>query len=601
MATKKNPDKEGNYSILPLLTLEKLVLTPMIPQPVKIENEEQREYIDKCYGTHTEIFFAISDSNDRDPKEENIKKIGVVCAIDRVLQMPGAPTLVFVRPLSRAVFEGIVYSPSYPMAKVSLLPDIVVPKRKGPIIEGMMERIETLFKMVMNFVGEPEKLAAEKLIEENSQTPLQHLYSISHVSPLSWDEKYQIVECNSYKQLLDTLAIVLDEAEQKIRLQATIHERTHHELTHQQKEAFLRMHLKQIKEELGEFEENDEISDLSKKAEGKNWSKEVKEHFDKELNKLKKLNINNPEYSIQVAYLESLLDLPWNKFNNKTFSLEKVEQILNRDHYGLEKVKERILEYIAVLKLRKDLKAPILCLYGPPGVGKTSIGKSIAEAIGREYARISLGGMHDEAEIRGHRKTYIGAMPGRFLKTLSKLKYGNPLILLDEIDKVGKDFKGDPSSALLEALDPEQNNTFHDNFIDFPYDLSKVLFIATANDLSTIPPPLRDRMEIIEIPGYSINEKREIALRHLIDKNLRENGFQKGDVKFSPDSIDAIIHSFTHEKGVRQLSHVINRLIRKLALLKVKGKEFPKEITPELVNNFLDKNDFSVSSVGFHI
>ena len=302
-----------------------------------------------------------------------------------------------------------------------------------------------------------------------------------------------------------------------------------------------------------------------------------------------------------MTYLETLLELPWNKFNNKKISLDKVEEILNRDHYGLDKVKERILEYMAVVKLRKDLKSPILCLYGPPGVGKTSIGKSVAEAVGREYSRISLGGMHDESEIRGHRKTYIGAMPGRFLKALTKLKYGNPLILLDEIDKVGKDYKGDPSSALLEALDPEQNNTFHDNFIDYPYDLSKVLFIATANDLSTIPAPLRDRMEVIEIPGYSLEEKREIAFRHLIDKVLEENGFNKGEVKFSSSAIDSIIQSFTKEKGVRKLSHAISRLIRKLALLKVKGKKLPQEITPDLVHSFLDKSDFSSSGVGFRL
>ena len=497
MVKKKKTVQEENYSILPLITLEKHVLTPMIPQPVKIENEEQRGYIDKCYGTHSEIFFATSEGSENDIKEENIKKIGIVCAIDRVLQMPGAPTLVFVRPISRAIFNGIVYSPSVPMAKISLLPQIELPKRKGVEVNGMMERVDTLFKMVMNFVGEPEKLAADKLIEENSQTPVTHLYSITHVSPIGWEEKYRIIESNSFKELLENLAKVLDEAEQKIRLQALIHERTHQELSQQQKETFLRMHLKQIKEELGELEENDDVSELINRSKDKKWPKETQEHFDKEIQKLRKLNINNPEYSIQVSYLESLLDLPWNNLNNKKLSLEKVEEILNRDHFGLEKVKERILEYMAVLKLRKDLKAPILCLYGPPGVGKTSIGKSIAEAVGREYARISLGGMHDEAEIRGHRRTYIGAMPGRFLKTLSKLKYGNPLILLDEIDKVGKDYKGDPSSALLEALDPEQNNTFHDNFIDFPYDLSKVLFIATANELSTIPAPLRDRMEII--------------------------------------------------------------------------------------------------------
>lgn len=601
MGKKKLTNKEEKSSIFPLLALEKFVVTPMIPQPIKLEDEDQKEYIDKCYTSNSEVFFATTEANGKDIQEENIKKYGVVCIIDRVLQMPGAPTLVFVRPISRAVFNNIVYSPSYPMAKVTILDSIQPPKRLTPSYDGMIERINTLFKMVMQFVGEQEKATAEKLIEENSSSPLQHIYAISHVSPLSWEEKYQVLTANTYKNVLEKVAKVLDETEQKIRLQATIHERTHAELSQQQKEAFLRMHLKHIKEELGENDESDDVAGLIAKSQKKIWSKETKEHFDKELHKLSKLNINNPEYSIQLSYLETFLELPWNKFNNKQISLDKVEKILDRDHYGLEKVKERILEYMAVIKLRNDLKAPILCLYGPPGVGKTSIGKSVAEAVGREYSRISLGGMHDESEIRGHRKTYIGAMPGRFLKSLSKLKYGNPLILLDEIDKVGKDYKGDPSSALLEALDPEQNNSFHDNFIDYPYDLSKVLFIATANDLSTIPDPLKDRMEIIEIPGYSLHEKREIALRHLIDKILVENGFQKGEIKFSQPAIDMIIQSFTKEKGVRQLSQAISRLIRKLALLKVKGKDIPKEISPDSVGQLLDKNDFSHSSVGFRL
>ena len=601
MGKKKIKEMEEEFKLYPLLAIEKHVLTPMIPQPVKIENEEQRDFIDKCHSSNTEFFFATSETPENEIKEEKIKRIGLVCAIDRVLQMPGAPSLVFVRPLHRAEFKGIVYSPSFSMAKVTILNKIDAPKRKGAEYEGMMERIETLFHMVMNFVGDQEKTAAKKLIEENSQTPVSYLYALCHVSPISWEEKYKIIEANTFKELLYGVATVLDEMEQKIRIQATIHERTHQELSQQQKEAFLRVHLKQIKQELGEDAENDDASELVTKSLNKNWSEESKKHFEKELQKLRKLNLNNPEYSIQVSYLENFLELPWKNYNNKKLSLEKVEEILNRDHYGLEKVKERILEYMAVLKLRNDLKAPILCLYGPPGVGKTSIGKSVAEAVGREYARISLGGLHDEAEIRGHRRTYIGAMPGRFLQTLTKLKYGNPLILLDEIDKVGKDYKGDPSSALLEALDPEQNNTFHDNYIDFPYDLSKVLFIATANDLSSIPAPLRDRMEIIEMPGYTLEEKREIALRHLIDKVLTENGFKKGELKFSSKAIDSIIQSFTREKGVRQLSQAISRLVRKLALQKVRGKEIPKEITPEQVYEYLDKNDFTSNGVGFRL
>ena len=601
MVKKKKTGTEENFSVLPIITLEKYVMTPNIPQPVKIEDENQQEYLEKCFTNHSEVFFATSETSDDNLNEESILKHGVVCVIDRVMQMPGAPALVFARPVARAVFHKIVYSKNYPMAQITILNSIKPPRRLSIEMKGLIERIELLFKQVINYMGDPEKMTAQKLIEENSSNPVDHVYAICHVAPLNWEEKYKIIESDTFKSLAESLALMLDEAEQKIRLQVMLHERTHQELSQQQKEAFLRTHLKQIQEELGEAGDNDDIQDLLNRSTVKSWSKEAKEHFQKELKKLRKLNINNPEYSIQMAYLDTLLELPWNKFNNKKLSLEKVEEILNRDHYGLDKVKERVLEYMAVLKLRNDLKAPILCLYGPPGVGKTSIGKSVAEAVGREYARISLGGMHDEAEIRGHRRTYIGAMPGRFLQTLTKLKFGNPIILLDEIDKVGKDYKGDPSSALLEALDPEQNNTFHDNFVDFPYDLSKVLFIATANDLNTIPAPLLDRMEIIEMPGYSLSEKKEIAKRHLIDKILEDNGLQKGEVAFTNDALETIIKSYTHEKGVRQLSQAINRIVRKLALIKVKKLKLPKEISRELVHNYLNKDDFKASGVGFRL
>lgn len=599
MGRNKIEGKEVKEIILPLLAFENIVLTPMIPQPVKIDSEEQREYLEKCFNGNSEIFIATSKKNPDNSKKEEIKDVGIVCIVDRVLQMPGAPTLAFVRPSFRARFKGIVYSPSLTMAKVIPLKDISMPKRSSAIIKLTLDRIESLFRELIVFVPEPERSTAEKLIQDNSSSLLQRLYAIAHVSPITLEEKYRILECNTLSSLVNVLARILDEAEQRIALQAKIHERTHHEITQQQKENFLRLHLKQIKEELGEGDENNDIAQLVAKSGNKIWNKETHEHFNKELQKLRRLNINNPEYSVQYSYLETFLELPWDKYQNSSISLDKVEEILNRDHFGLDKVKERIMEYMAVVKLRQDLKAPILCLYGPPGVGKTSIGKSIAEAVGREYRRISLGGMHDEAEIRGHRRTYIGAMPGRFIHSVSKCQFGDPLILLDEIDKVGKDYKGDPSSALLEALDPEQNNTFHDNFIDFPYDLSRVLFLATANDLSTIPAPLRDRMEIIEMAGYTHQEKREIAFRHLISQVLEENGFKSDELKFSPEAVDTIIRSFTHEKGVRQLKMQIAKIIRKIALQKVRGNKLPDEITPELVTQYLDRKDNYHNSLGF--
>lgn len=600
MEKKKIDAREKNLSILPLLSFNNTVITPLIPQPLKIDTEEQKEFLDKCIVSNSEVFVGYSHRSDEEnKKEEQVMEYGVVCIIDRVMQMPGGPTLAFVRPIYRAKFHGVVFSPSFPMAKVSRLKEIPSPKKLDMEVNLTLERIEALFHQLMHYIPDQERETAEKVISDNTISEVQRLYAISHVAPISSDEKYQILKCSTFKTLLQTVALVLDQAKQRIELQALIHERTHHEITQQQKENFLRIHLKQIKDELGENYEADDISDLLAKANTKVWKPGAEAHFDKELKKLKRLNINNPEYSIQYSYLETFLDLPWDNFSNADISLNKVEEILNRDHFGLEKVKERILEYIAVVKLRRDLKAPIICLYGPPGVGKTSIGKSVAEAVGRDYKRISLGGLHDEAEIRGHRRTYIGAMPGRFVDAISKCTFGDPLILLDEIDKVGKDYKGDPSSALLEALDPEQNNTFHDNFIDYPYDLSRVMFIATANDLSTIPAPLRDRMEIIEMPGYTLEEKREIALRHLIGQALSENGFDPDDLKFSPEAIDTIIRSFTHEKGVRQLKMQISKIIRKLALQKVRGNSIPDLITREMINNYLDKKETYHTSLGF--
>ena len=591
MGKKKIETEKDNNLVFPLLNLDNIVLTPMIPQPVKIETAEQQEYMEKCLSANSEIFIATSEKKESVKEELTLRPIGLVCIIDRVFQMPGAPTLAFVRPSFRAQFQNIVYSPKYTMAKVTRLKEISQPKRKNLEEDLTLDRIEGLFHQIIEFIPEPERSSAAKLISENTFTPVQRLYALTHVAPITWEEKYRVISANTYHQLVNIVAHIFDEAQQRLAIQAKIQERTHHEISQQQKENFLRIHLKQVKEELGESDEVNDFGELIERSLEKTWNEETGEHFQKELQKLRRLNLNNPEYSIQYTYLDNFLNLPWNKYTNVSIDLDKVEEILNRDHYGLEKVKDRVLEYMAVAKLRNDLKAPILCLYGPPGVGKTSIGKSIAEAVGREYKRISLGGMHDEAEIRGHRRTYIGAMPGRFMDALSKCEFGDPLILLDEIDKVGKDFKGDPSSALLEALDPEQNNTFHDNFIDFPYDLSRVLFIATANDLSTIPAPLRDRMEIIEMSGYIPDEKREIALRHLVAKALQENGFEKNEISFTPESIDAIVRYYTREAGVRQLEKKIAKVIRRLARFKATGKSFPTVITPEMAEELLGKKE----------
>lgn len=599
MIKRKISIKEENLNSFPLLALPEFVASPMIPQPIKLDNENDIKRIENILSTKSPVVVATLETGENS-EDNRILPLANLCVLDRILQMPGTPTLALIRSTSVVRIKDVDFSGEYPVATVSKLKPVLPPKRLTAEHKYLIERIEELFKALSMFMGEPERESAKKLVEENSDTKVIYLYAISHVTPLSWEEKYRILECKSFVNLLDTIAFLLDTTEQRITLQASIHQRTHQELSEQQKEVFLRAHLKQIREELGESDEFSDIEELQEKAKHKKWNEKIEKHFTKELQKLQRLNINNPEYSVQYAYLENFLELPWENYKDAEVDIRNVKSVLDRDHFGLEKVKERILEYMAVMKLRKDLKAPILCLYGPPGVGKTSIGKSVAEAVNREYARISLGGVHDEAEIRGHRRTYIGAMPGRFLHSLSKLEYGNPLILLDEIDKVGQDYKGDPASALLEALDPEQNNTFHDNFIDYPYDLSKVLFIATANDLSTIPAPLRDRMEIIEMPKYTHEEKREIALRHLVDKALVENGFESKELEFPSETIDLIIRRFTKEKGVRQLKMQIAKIIRKIALMKVRGEEYPTTITPETVTRILDTKDFSHPRLGFY-
>ena len=361
----------------------------------------------------------------------------------------------------------------------------------------------------------------------------------------------------------------------------------------QQREYFLHQQMKTIQDELGGNPTDEEIKELEELAETKEWNGNVREIFNKELNKLKRLNPSSPDYSVQSNYLREMLDLPWNHLSEDNLDLEHARQVLDADHFGLEKVKERILEYLAVLKLKADMKSPIVCLYGPPGVGKTSLGKSVARALNREFVRMSLGGLHDESEIRGHRKTYIGAMPGRILQSIKKAGTSNPVFILDEIDKVGNDFRGDPQSALLEVLDPEQNGSFHDNFLDIDYDLSKVMFIATANDLSTIAGPLRDRMEIIEVTGYLMEEKREIAKRHLIPKQLENHGITAGHVTIPDEIIDLIIEKYTRESGVRSLDMTIAKIMRHVARKVAMNKKFTITLDENKVKEYLGSPIFS--------
>lgn len=450
------------------------------------------------------------------------------------------------------------------------------------------EKLQTAYADVLKHLSDDDRKHLGEMLERFPENSARRLNFMMQNSPLNADQRYKLLEAETLSDQRRMFTEMLIAEKDNLNLRAEIHQKTLSEMGQRQREEFLRTQMQQIKNELGDSEEA-ELDELRQRAEYKEWNEETRERFEKELKKLQRFNPTSADYAIQYAYIDTYLDLPWEHCDNSDFTLDKVEEVLERDHYGLEKVKERIVEQMAVLKLRHDTKAPILCLYGPPGVGKTSLGKSVAEALGRKYVRVALGGLHDEAEIRGHRRTYLGSMPGRIINALEKCGTSDPVMVLDEIDKIGADYKGDPSQALLEVLDPEQNCKFHDNYIDQDYDLSKVLFIATANTLSTISSPLLDRMELIEIGGYVEAEKIEIAKRHLIPKSLVEHGFAEDEMTFSDDALMEIITEYTRESGVRRFEKKINEIMRKQARLKASGKEFPKTVDAELVKKYLGK------------
>lgn len=448
--------------------------------------------------------------------------------------------------------------------------------------------LNRLYEEIAILLSEEDRKQLYELLDRIGKDQVRRLYFMIQNSPLHPKERYKLLEAHSLQEQRDLFMEMLMTHKDELVVRADIHNKTMSEIGHRQREDYLRTQMQQIKNELGDSDET-ELEELKQRALTKEWTNETELKFEKELRKLQRLYPNSPDYAVQYAYLDTFLEMPWGHCDNSEFTLDKVESTLNKDHYGLEKVKDRIIEQMAVLKLRKDTRAPIMCLYGPPGTGKTSLGKSIAEATGRKYVRVALGGLHDEAEIRGHRRTYLGSMPGRIISALQKCGTSDPVMVLDEIDKIGADYKGDPSQALLEVLDPEQNCKFHDNYIDHDYDLSKVLFIATANSLSTISAPLLDRMELIEIGGYSEQEKIEIAKRHLIPKNLKEHGFNDNEILFDEASISQIIANYTRESGVRRLEKKINDIFRKLARKKVSGNQLPVEIKKDMVIDFLGK------------
>ncbi len=576
--------------ILPILPLRNTVLFPGVVLPITVGRERSLELIrdvnrgSKLLGTVAQKDYTI----DR-PETKDLYAVGTVAEILKVLEMPDGSTSVIIQGRRRYRISEYVTDTPYFKARVEPLNDIK-PESDNEF-SAIVGSLKDLSIKVAQFSANvpPEATFAVKNIE-NSTFLINFICSNTDINV---EDKQKLLEIESLKERgVQAISFLVKEV-QMLELKHDIQKKVKTDLDRQQREYMLNQQMKTIQDELGGSPVEQEINEINKKAKAKKWNDEVSKFFKKEVEKLSRLNPAAGEYSVQFSFCQTLLDLPWNEYTKDNFDLKNASKVLDEDHYGLEKVKERMLEHLAVLKLKNDMKAPILCLYGPPGVGKTSLGKSVARALGRNYVRISLGGLHDESEIRGHRKTYIGAMPGRIIQNIKKAKSSNPVFILDEIDKVSKHFHGDPASALLEVLDPEQNSEFHDNYIEMDYDLSKVMFIATANTLSTIAPPLRDRLELIEVSGYLVEEKIEIAKRHLIPKQLENHGLKKKDVVFTNDVIELVIDGYTRESGVRELDKKIAKIMRRIARKIAFEESYSKKLTKADVREYLGVTEYS--------
>ena len=578
-------NKEEIPDTLAILPLRNTVLFPGVVIPITAGRDQSIQLIkdvnkgDKILGVVSQI-----DPSVETPKGEDIHKIGVVAQILRVLKMPDGNTTVIIQGKKRFQIKEVIQTEPYIKATTEEF-------LEDSFIEDTDE-----FKEIMASVTE----SALEVIKENPSLPSEAGFAIKNIQSqsflvnfissnmnLSVKKKQILLEKSSLKERAITTLTELNKELQRLALRNDIQSKTRVDMDQQQKEYYLQQQLKTIQEELGGVSHDEELNELKEKAKDKKWGKEVQERFDKEISRLQRMNPQMPDYAVQRNYLELLLELPWNEYSQDKFDLKRAEKILNRDHFGLDKVKERIIEHLAVLKLKGDMKSPIICLYGPPGVGKTSLGKSVAEALGRKYVRMSLGGLRDESEIRGHRKTYIGAMPGRLIQNMKKVKTSNPVFVLDEIDKMASSHSGDPSSAMLEFLDPEQNTEFYDNYLEVGYDLSKVLFIATANNISEVPWALRDRMELINVSGYTIEEKTEIAKKYLLPKQLKEHGLSTDHLKVGKTQLEKIVTGYTRESGVRSLEKQIAKVVRYAAKSIAMEDEYNVRLTNEDIVNIL--------------
>ena len=560
-----------------------------VPIPFTPEDDFQVSMLQRCQKEGLNVFMVPMKNPEGAPSIENCEDYGVEMKVARVMELPNGQKNAFLvgerrvkvtirEELKDATFMGCVkYAPD--RLWKTKYPDFAMTMG---VVEDLYDKVKGYFSEITNIqMAPPPELMNDKKT---------FLNFIIITSPLDYQERKSLLEEADLYKRAEKLLPMLIKVKKQIDFRQEIYEKASEEIKKEQRDHFLRAEMRTIQQEIGDGDEED-IAVLAERAEKKNWPDEMKGTFEKELRKLRRYNPNSPDYAVQFTYLETLLNLPWNDVTETAIDLDKLEKDLDRDHYGLEKIKERIMEHVAVLKLRNDMRSPILCLYGPPGVGKTSLCKSIADSIGRDYARISLGALHDETEIRGHRRTYIGALPGRIISAIEKLKTNNPVFVLDEIDKIGNDHRGDPAQALLEVLDPEQNSRFHDNYLDVDYDLSKIFFIATANNLSTISAPLLDRMELLEITGYLPEEKLEIAKRHLLPKQLENHGFDKDEISLTDEAINALIDSYTRESGVRKLEKMIAAVLRKVAVLKAKGLDYPTKIDEAEARKLLGKEE----------
>ena len=579
-------DQEAFSKAVPILPIRNNVLFPGVVIPISVGRDRSIKAVRKAYkGDRLIGVISQKDIETEEPELKDLYTVGTMAKIVKMLKMPDGGTTLIIQGKRRFVLKSIVSHEPHLIGEIESLQDINTGSsdEMKAFMASMKEQATKIVELSQNLPDEA------KLVVKNINGPAFLTHFIASNLNIDTRQKQELLEIADLKERAQKVTNYLNQELQILELKNQIQSKVRNDMEKQQRDYFLHQQMKQIQEELGGDVYTQELERLKEKAADKKWTKEVKKAFDKEINKLQRINPAAAEYSVILNYLDLLQDLPWGEYTSDNFDLNRSKKVLDKDHYGLNKIKDRILEYLAVLKLKGDMKSPILCFVGPPGVGKTSLGRSIARALDRKYVRMSLGGLHDESEIRGHRKTYIGAMPGRIVQSLKKVQSSNPVFILDEIDKVGKDFRGDPSSALLEVLDPEQNHSFYDNYLELEYDLSKVLFIATANDISSIQPALRDRMEIIRLSGYSVEEKKEIARRHLVKKQRQAHGLTAGQVKLGLRSLEYLVQNYTRESGVRELDRVIASVMRSLAKSVALEEKYEASVNTDAISKILGK------------